>query len=111
MYLNCPFPPRDHQILHVTSFKHLPKAPCIDGRSLTQTYYITVTSHIHSYNTGSLRSFTSGKFYVKSSRTEIQNKTFKRVLRKLLFDILDEDDYNQIPVIIKKSVYVERYTC
>ena len=98
MYLNCPFPPRDHQILHVTSFKHLPKAPCIDGRSLTQTYY----------NTGS---FTSGKFYVKSSRLEIQNKTFKRVLRKLLFDILDEDNYNEIPVVIKKSVYVNKYTC
>ena len=58
-----------------------------------------------------LRSFTSGKFYVKSSRIEIQNKTFKRVLRKLLFDILDEDNYNQIPVVIKKSAYVDRYTC
>ena len=41
----------------------------------------------------------------------MQNKTFKRVLRKLLFDILDEDNYNEIPVVIKKSVYVNRYTC
>ena len=64
--------------------------------------------------------------YVKSSRLEIQNnsfsrlrvklwnkipryitdlpkKAFKRVLRKLLFDILGkEDDYIQIPMIIKK---------
>ena len=68
----------------------------------------------------------SGKFYVESSRLEIQNnsysrlrvklwneipchimvmpkKTFKRVLRKLLFDVLEkEDDYIQIPMIIKK---------
>ena len=81
------------------------------------------TSSIHSYNT---RSSMSGKFYVKSSRLEIQNnsfsrlavklwneiprykadlpeKTFKRVLRKLLFDVLEkEDDYIQIPMIIKK---------
>ena len=65
------------------------------------------TSNIHSYNT---RSSTSEKFYVKSSRLEIQNnsfsrlgvklwnkissyitnlpkKAFKRVLRKFLFDI------------------------
>ena len=79
------------------------------------------TSSIHSYNT---RLSTSGKFYVKSSRLEIQNnsfsqlgvklwngipryitdlpkKTFKRVLRKLLFDIFEkEDDYIQIPIII-----------
>ena len=63
--------------------------------------------------------------YAKSSRLEIQNnsfsrlgvklwneipryitdlpmKTFKRVLRKLLFDVLaKEDDYIQIPIIIK----------
>ena len=75
------------------------------------------TSNIHSFNT---RSSTSGKFYVKSSRLEIQNnsfsrlgvklwnkiphyitnipkKAFKRVLRKLLFDILEkEDDFIQI---------------
>ena len=81
------------------------------------------TSNIHSYNT---RSSTSGKFFVKSSRLEIQNnsfsrlgvklwnkisryitdlpkRTFKRVLRKLLFDILEkEDDYIQIPMIIQK---------
>ena len=72
------------------------------------------TSNIHSYNT---RSFTSGKFYVKSSRLEIQNnsfsrlgaklwnkitryitdlpkKAFKRVLRKLLFDIFEKDQPN-----------------
>ena len=80
------------------------------------------TSNIHSYNT---RSSTSGKFFVKGSRLEIQNnsfsrlgvklwnkipcyvtdlpkRTFKRVLRKLLFDILErEDDYIQIPMIIQ----------
>ena len=68
----------------------------------------------------------TGKFFVKSSRPEIQNnsfsrlgvklwnkipryiidlpkRTFKRVLRKLLFDILEkEDDYIQIPMIIQK---------
>ena len=79
------------------------------------------TSNIHSYNT---RSSTSGKFYVKSSRLEIQNnsfswlgvklwnrmpsyitniskKAFKRLLRKLLFNILEkEDNYIQIPMII-----------
>ena len=66
------------------------------------------TFSIHSYNT---RSYMSGKFYVKSSRLEIQNnsfsrlgvklwneipcyitdlptKTFKKVLRKLLFNVL-----------------------
>ena len=71
---------------------------------------------------------TSQKFYVKSSRLEIQNssfsqlgvklwnnipsyitnlpkKAFKRV-RKLLFDILEmEDDYIEIPLIIKKLGY------
>ena len=81
------------------------------------------TSNIHSYNT---RSSTSGKFFVKSSRLEIQihtfsrlgvkgiryhasyttdlpKKTFKRVLRKLLFNLLEkEDDYIQIPMIILK---------
>ena len=80
------------------------------------------TSNIHSYNT---RSSTSGKFFVKGSRLQIQNnsfsrlgvklwnkipcyvtdrpkKTFKRVIRKLLFDILErEDDYIQIPMIIQ----------
>lgn len=80
------------------------------------------TSNIYSYN---IRSCTSGKFYVKSTTLEIQNnpffclgvklwneiprnitdlpkETFKRVLRKLLFDILEkEDDYVQIPVIFK----------
>ena len=84
-------------------------------------------SNIHSYNT---QSSTYGKFYVKSSRLEIQNnsssrlgvklwnkipryikdlpkKAFKRVLRKLLFDILDKvDGYIQIPMIIKKSRYI-----
>ena len=81
------------------------------------------TSNIYSYNTGSS---TSGTFYVKSSRLEIQNnsfsrlrvklwneipryitdlpkKTFERVLRKFLFDFLEkEDDFIQIPMIIKK---------
>ena len=81
------------------------------------------TSNIHSFNT---RSSTSGKFYVKSSRLEIQNnsfsrlgvklwnkipryitdlpkKAFKRVLSKLLFDLLEkENDYIQIPMIIEK---------
>ena len=78
------------------------------------------TSNIHLYNA---RSSTSGKFYVKSSRLEIQNnsfsrlgvkrwnkipsfitdlrkKAFKRVLRKLLFDILEkEDNHFQDPII------------
>ena len=87
------------------------------------------TSDIHpTYNT---RSSMSGKSDVKSSRLEIQNnyfsrlgvkvwnkirryitnlpkKAFKRVLRKLLFDILEkEDDYIQIPMIIKKSRYID----
>ena len=76
------------------------------------------TSNGHSYNT---RSPTSGKFFVKSSRLEIQNnfflgselgcgirnqsskKAFKRVLRKLPFDISEmEDDYIEIPLIIKR---------
>ena len=81
------------------------------------------TSNIHSYNT---RSSTSRTFYVKIPRLEIQNnsfsrlrvklwneipryitdllkKTFKRVLRKFLFDFLEkEDDFIQIPMIIKK---------
>ena len=76
------------------------------------------TSNIHLYNAS-----TSGKFCVKSSRLEIQNnsssrlgvkrwnkipssitdlrkKAFKRVLRKLLFDILEkEDNYFQDPII------------
>ena len=78
----------------------------------------------YSLDTDDTRSSTSGKFEVKSSRLEIQNnsfsrlgvklwnkiphyitdipkKAFKRVLRKLLFDILEkEDDYIQIPMII-----------
>ena len=78
------------------------------------------TSNIHLYNAWSS---TSGKFYVKSSRIEIQNnsfsrlgvkrwkkipsyitdllkKAFKRVLRKLLFDILEkEDNYFEDPII------------
>ena len=81
------------------------------------------TSNIHSYNT---RSSTSRTFYVKIRRLEIQNnsfsrlrvklwneipryitdllkRTFKRVLRKFLFDFLEkEDDFIQIPMIIKK---------
>ena len=70
------------------------------------------TSNIHSYNT---RSSSSGKFYVKNLRLEIQNnsfsrfgvklwnkipsyisdlpkKVFKRALHKLLFDILEKED-------------------
>ena len=78
-------------------------------------------SNIHSHNT---RSSTSGKFYVKNSRLEIQHnsssrlgvklwnkrprcitdlpkKAFKRVLRQLLFDILEKvDDYIKIPMFI-----------
>ena len=81
------------------------------------------TSNIHSYNT---RSSTSGSFMLKSSKLEIQNnsfsrlgvklwnkmpsyitnlpkKAFKRILRKLLFDVLEnEDDYIEISLIIKK---------
>ena len=35
--------------------------------------------------------------------TDLPKKTFKRVLRKSLFDVLEkEDDYIQIPMIIKK---------
>ena len=79
------------------------------------------TSYIHSYNT---RSSTSGKFYVKNSRIEIQNssfsrlgvklwnisnlpkKAFKRVIRKSLFDTLEtEDDFIEIPLIINKLGY------
>ena len=87
------------------------------------------TFNIHSYDT---RSSTSEKFYVKSSRLEIQNnsfpplgvkqwnkipssitnlpkKAFKRVLRKLLFDILEmEDDYIEIPLIIKKTRVLDK---
>ena len=86
------------------------------------------TSNIHSYNTRS-----SEKFYVKSSRLEIQNnsfsrlgvklwnkipsyitnlpkKAFKGVLRKLLFDILEmEDDYIEIPLIIKKTRVLDTF--
>ena len=46
------------------------------------------TSNIHSYNT---RSSTSGKFYVKSSRLEIQNNSFSRLRVKL---------WNKIPSYI-----------
>ena len=88
------------------------------------------TSNIHSYNTR-LSTCTSGKFFVKSFRLEIQNnffsrlgvklwnkipryitdlpkRTFKRVLRKLLFDILEkEDDYIQIPsVFVLSCIYL-----
>ena len=36
--------------------------------------------------------------------TDLPKKTFQRVLRKLLFDIFEkEDDFIQIPVIIKKA--------
>ena len=81
------------------------------------------TSNIHSYNT---RSSTSGKFFVKSSRLEIQNnsfsrlgvklwnkipryitdlpkRTFKRVLRKLLFDTLENMNPHDYP----KSRYID----
>ena len=43
------------------------------------------TSYINSYNT---RSSTSGKFYVKSSRLEIQNNSFFRLGVKLWNKIL-----------------------
>ena len=46
------------------------------------------TSYINSYNT---RSSTSGKFYVKSSRLEIQNNSFSRLGVKL---------WNKIPPYI-----------
>ena len=40
--------------------------------------------------------------------TDLPKKAFKRVLRKLLFDILErEDDYIQIHIIIKKSRYID----
>ena len=79
--------------------------------------------YVHSYYT---RSPTSGKFYVKSSRLEIQNKSFsrlgvklwskipsyitylpkkdfKRVLRRLIFNTLEmRDDYIETPLVIKK---------
>ena len=77
------------------------------------------TSNLHLHNAGSS---TSGKFYVKSSRLEIQNNFLsrlgvklwnkipryitdlpKKALRKLLFYIFEkEDDHFQIPAIIKK---------
>ena len=41
---------------------------------------------------------------IPSSITNLPKKAFKRVLRKLLFDILEmEDDYIEIPLIIKKT--------
>ena len=75
------------------------------------------TSNIHSYNT---RSSTSSKFYVKSSRLEIQNNSFsllgvklwnkipryitdlpKKAFKRVLFDLLEKkNDYIQIPMII-----------
>ena len=81
------------------------------------------TSSVHSYNT---RSSTSGNLYVQNSRLEMQRRSFsrlgvrlwneipchmrvlpknkfKKVLRTSLLNILqNEDDYIQIPVIIKK---------
>ena len=81
------------------------------------------TSSIHSYNR---QSSTSGNLYVQNSRLEMQRrsfsrlvvrlwneipcpyegfakKTFKRVLRTSLLNILqNEYDYIQIPVIFKK---------
>ena len=40
---------------------------------------------------------------IASYKTDLPKKAFKRVLRKLLFDILErEDDYIQIHKIIKK---------
>ena len=80
-------------------------------------------SVVHSYNT---RSFTSGKFYVQSSRLEIQKRSFsrfgvklwneipqrvkalstkayKREIRGILFKILrNENDYIETSTIIKK---------
>ena len=41
--------------------------------------------------------------WIPSYITDLPKKAFKRVLRKLLFDILEkEDDYIQIHMIIKK---------
>jgi hypothetical protein len=80
------------------------------------------SSSIHSHNT---RLCMSEKFYLKSSGLEIQKQSFSRFgvklwngipyhitilskklfkkFRQLLFDILEkEDDYIQIPTIIKK---------
>ena len=80
------------------------------------------TSNCHSYNT---RASASGNFYVNSSDLELyklsfsrfgaklwdeipcnirqlpKNK-FKKTLRKLLFDILNSDDYIDTPTLIKK---------
>ena len=50
------------------------------------------TSNIQSYNT---RSSTSGKFYVKSSRLEIQNNSF---VRKTLFTFVPDSSNNIIYV-------------
>ena len=73
------------------------------------------TSNIHSYNT---RSSSSGKFYVKNLRLEIQNNSFSRFGVKLWNKIPSyisdlpkkvfkrkkekEDNYIQIPMIIEK---------
>ena len=75
------------------------------------------TSNIYSYNT---RSSTSGKFSfflgvklwnkIPSYITNLPKKAFKRIVRKLLFDVLEmEDDYIEISLIIKN--YGIRYTC
>ena len=85
-------------------------------------------SVIHSYNT---RSSTSGKFYVQSSRLEIQKRSFsrfgvklwneipqrvkalptkgyKREIRGILFKILiNENDYIETSTIVKKVVLVK----
>ena len=47
------------------------------------------------------------KLWIKIPRyiTDLPKNIVKRVLRKLLFDILQkEDDYNQIPMIIKDTL-------
>ena len=88
------------------------------------------TCSVHSYNT---QSSTSGNLYVQNSRLEMQRrsfsrlgvrlwneipchmrvlpkKAFKKVLRMSLLNILqNEDDYIQIPVIIKKVGEVDLY--
>ena len=100
--------------------------PCASGLQCERGAKRAKSITIYLYCT---RSSTSGKFYVKSSRLEIQNNSFsrlgvklwnkipsyitilpkkalKRVLRKLLFDILGmEDDYIEIPLIVKKIGY------
>ena len=89
---------------------------------LNIVHFFERTSSIHSYYT---RLSTSGMFSVKSFRlaiekhsfcrlgvklwneipshiTDLPKKTFTMVLRQLLFDVLEkEDDYIEIPMIIK----------